>query len=150
MGDGTKKGEIEAMLRDPRTGELLSGCAEPESLEAACAIYADAARKLGLELDAADFEAYFRREEQACIARTEEAASTIRELPDDELAMVSSGKKDHENCRDTYRDRENCWLNDGCDVLHQKYDTYSCSLSQQTFDNNNSVPGVILLPGLFP
>ena len=60
MGDGMKKGEIEAMLRDPRTGELLSGCAEPESLEAACAIYADAARKLGLELDAADFEAYFR------------------------------------------------------------------------------------------
>ena len=150
MGDGMKKGEIEAMLRDPRTGELLSGCAEPESLEAACAIYADAARKLGLELDAADFEAYFRREEQACIARTEEAASTIRELPDDELELVSGGKKDHKNCRDTYRDRENCWINNGCDVLNQKYDTYSCQYTQNVCENNADNELIRILPDLIP
>ena len=148
MGDGMKKGEIEAMLRDPRTGELLSGCAEPESLEAACAIYAEAARKLGLELDAADFEAYFRRAEQACRARTEEAASALRELPDDELELVSGGKKDHKNCRETYQDREDCWIKDGCDMVNVEYDDYICHYPQNVCENNADIELFRLLPDL--
>lgn len=32
-------------------------------------------------------------------------------------------------CADTYVDEENCWSNDGCDVVYNKYSGYSCHIN---------------------
>ena len=32
----------------------------------------------------------------------------------------------HDNCSDSFIDKENCWHNDGCDTAYNIYDDYEC------------------------
>ena len=58
-------------------------------------------------------------------AATEANVAKLEKLPDGELTQIAGGKGDPD-CKDTYKNRENCWSNDGCDVVYHDYDNYIC------------------------
>lgn len=122
MSDSTIQSKIKDMLNDPRTAELLKNCAEPSSREEACALYAETAKKLGLDLTAEDFKAYLCQAEKTRKAETEQAAEAVRELSDEEMDKVIGG----EACMNSYQDYENCWYDDACDNIFQIYNEYIC------------------------
>ena len=49
------------------------------------------------------------------------------ELPEELLEKVAGGVViPEEKCKDTFKDKENCWFNDGCDYTINSYNTYKC------------------------
>ena len=117
---------IEAMEADPKVQELLKDTPQPENQETEIRVYADIAAQLGYDITEEDLKTYLENTSMIIAGRTEEAAGDIQELPDDVLDKVAGGKKDHESCMDTYRDYENCWYNDGCDLFFRHYHDYIC------------------------
>ena len=117
---------MEALKNDPKAKELLKGMSKPKTKEEIIAAYIDLAGKLGITLSEEDAES-FVAEEKDVASRSEIAAKAIQALPDDELENVAGGKGDNPECKDTYEDRENCWITDGCDILIIGYEDYSCS-----------------------
>ena len=57
--------------------------------------------------------------------KAQAAKDEIENLSEQELAEVAGGKG-HSDCRDTFKDRENCWVNDGCDHIYEDYRGYLC------------------------
>ncbi len=37
----------------------------------------------------------------------------------------------YEECLDTFKNKENCWYNDGCDHIFNAYDDYICKRSSK-------------------
>ena len=59
-------------------------------------------------------------------ASTAEAEESVKELDLDVLENVAGGKAEHAECMDTYKDKENCWYEDGCDMVFYGYKDYIC------------------------
>ena len=85
---------------------------EPELLEA----YLEIAKKLNCELTAEDILAYFK---------AAAATPASDEIDDEELAQLTGGAG-NAACRDSFKQRENCWINDGCDISYNYYSNYKC------------------------
>ena len=117
---------IQAITTDPKAQELLNSVAQPEDIDSEVCVYADIAKQLGYDITEEDLKVYLERLADSLIVRTEEAAAGIQELPNETLEQVAGGKKEHDDCKDTYRDYENCWLNDGCDLVYNDYNNYVC------------------------
>jgi len=118
-----------AIAADPKAQELLESTPKPEDQEAEIRVYADIAAKLGYDITEEELKAYLEKAAGLMAGRTEESAAAIKELPDDVLDKVAGGKKDNDKCKDTYRDYENCWVNDGCDNVYHDYPHYLCHLA---------------------
>lgn len=116
---------FESLQTDPRAQELLKDCPRPESLDDTVKAYADVAGKMGLALTEDDLRSALEEEMQNQKHSTEAAAEKIRELPDEAMEQVAGGKQ-HYECHDTYKDHENCWFNDGCDIVFRSYEHYCC------------------------
>ena len=99
-----------ALMTDPKAKELLNEGAKPENQEEMSLRLEQVAKELGYDLSGKEIQAILKAEEQSRKARTDEAAAMIRELPDDALDAVAGGK-DHDNCKDTYKDKENKYEN---------------------------------------
>lgn len=118
--------ELFNMLKtDPRAKELLHELEKPENPDDILKAYADLAGKLGISLTEEELKSYLGNEAKTQESRTDAAAAKITELPDEAMDAVAGGG-DHEDCKDTFRDHENCWVNDGCDAIYHKYDDYGC------------------------
>ncbi|MBR5338300.1 MAG: hypothetical protein IK152_09980 [Lachnospiraceae bacterium] len=113
---------LEKMRSDPRFAELLKEYGETEDR---LKVYSEVAGKLGIDLPESELKGYVRKVEEKIKAHTEKEAGAIESIPDNELSAVAGGK-DHDNCKDTFKDRENCWFNDGCDIIINSYDGYKC------------------------
>ena len=122
---------IKAFMADPGAQGILRGIAKPEEESAVIRCCTEAARTLGYDLKEEDFAAYLREQTEARKAKTEVQVKGIRELDDIEIDAVTGGSKDHEDCKDTYADMENCWLNDGCDQLINGYTDYLCHFTDK-------------------
>lgn len=61
----------------------------------------------------------------------QENRCVIQALDLDDLEAVAGGKSDHEECLDTFKNKENCWYNDGCDHIFNAYDDYICKRSSK-------------------
>ena len=118
---------LDALTADPKTQELLKARPEPASAEEAIRAYAEIAAELGFDVTESDLQSYLEKTEKMCKARTEATASRIELLDDDVLDQVAGGK-DHDSCKDTYKDKENCWFNDGCDHIYHSYSDYICHI----------------------
>jgi len=119
---------LETMNSDPKAGELLKGYEAPADQAGEYRIYAEIASKLGYDITEEDLKTYLAKTAELMAGRTEESAAGIKELPDEVLDQVAGGKKDHDSCKDTYQDRENCWINDGCDSINNMYSDYICHI----------------------
>ena len=106
-------------LREQKTAET------PEEI---AAVWAKAAAGLGHSVSAEEISAYILEAEGEMKRKAQAAKDGIENLSEQELAEVAGGKG-HSDCRDTFKDRENCWYSDGCDHIYQDYKHYVCKRS---------------------
>ena len=119
------KAFLEALKTDPKAQELIRGIPEPETPASRIRTYAKIAEDLGYDLSDADLDAFIADQEKYPQAKAEAAAKEIKELPEDELEEVAGGKN-HADCTDTYKNKENCWVVDACDIVLTHYKNYEC------------------------
>ena len=117
---------LDELRKDPKAQEALEKIKESKGAEEVTAILAALAKERGFEISEKDFAEAIKGAMEQRKAQTEEAAAQIERLSDDDVAQASGGKKDHAECKDTFKDAENCWFNDGCDHVNQIYSNYIC------------------------
>ena len=88
---------------------------------------ADVAAHFGYEVTKEELAEAIRSKEEALKAAAAETEAGIRKIPLDDLDQVAGGKKYNDNCKDTFKHKENCWWEDGCDIAVNQYPTYICS-----------------------
>ena len=124
-----EKENIRSVLEAVRqNSEVLQNPEQADSAgnaEEAAGIWAAAAAKLGYDVSAEEISSYILEAEASLKQKAQEAGEAITRLPDEEMKDVAGGK-DHSSCKDTYKDRENCWVHDGCDVVITHYSDYKC------------------------
>lgn len=121
------KNKLEELQKDPKASELIEDHDKTDKAEA----IADVAQKLGYDLKVVDLKEYMSAMEAEIKARTEAVADNIVSIHDDELDAVAGGVQPigpkHKNCKDSFSNGENCWWNDGCDVINTQYWNYTPS-----------------------
>jgi hypothetical protein len=117
---------FEKLSSDPNAKELFKGKEKPENKDELLSSYRTAARTYGYELTAEELSDYVREKSEERKRATINAAKAVQSLPDDALSGVAGGG-DHEDCKDTFMDMENCWVTDACDMVFNMYDKYKCN-----------------------
>lgn len=117
---------LEQLKNDPGARETLENIPTMKTAEEMVAAFSDLTKKLGYNVNGEELIETFRAAEEQRRKQTEEAAAQIERLSDDEVAQAAGGAKPKENCKDTYLDRENCTLTDGCDKSFNDYGDYLC------------------------
>ena len=115
---------FEKLASDPKAQELFVNKEKPNTPEEMIKAYADAAKELGFDLTADEIAEFIKEKEQEIKSGTDIVAKAIKKLPDENLESVAGGG--HEKCIDTFKDYENCWWTDGCDVVFNHYKDYLC------------------------
>ena len=128
---------LEAFRNDPKAQELLKSVEKPSDEDGMIRCYLEAAQKLGYDLKEEELTAYVRDQNEARKAKTDALAEGIQNLDDSEIECVTGGKKENEECLTTFKDRENCLLNDGCDMVINEYATYRCESRWSDIDYHN-------------
>lgn len=121
---------LERIQKDPLARKAIEAILEKDDKEALLRCCAENAKRLGLDVTETEIRAAVLEAEDSRKSRTEEK---IVSLPDEEIEQVSGGTKyiNCENntvnvCRTSFRQRENCWSNDGCDENYRLYSDYQC------------------------
>lgn len=117
---------LEALEADPKAAELLKAEPAPQSAQGFAELHAAIAEKLGFDVTAEELLQYLGEMQKEIAANSDKAAEEVQDLSLEELDMVAGGK-DHEDCKDTYKSRENCFANDGCDAILHGYPHYRCA-----------------------
>ncbi len=103
-------------------------------------LWAQAGKEAGFEFTPQELDEVFHE-------RIQNEDVSVQTLDEKELAAVAGGDKKcvgafwctlankfseenkHDNCKDTFVNRENCWHNDGCDNCYNMYSDYQCNHS---------------------
>ena len=112
---------FEEIIKTEEAKALFDCAKKPETEDERIEAYVDIASQLGIEITKEEVLAYFDEKLNN---------STSSEIDDDEMAHFSGGRDSR--CINSYKDRENCWWNDGCDLYMNQYATYSCSWSTKS------------------
>ena len=92
----------------------------------------------------ASLAAYMAEKAQARKEKTDAQIQRIEMLEDDEVDGVTgggNGGRGHTTCASSYRDKENCYYNDACDVVHNDFPDYICHVN-----NNDGADSFSELP----
>ena len=116
---------LDEIRKNPKAAEFLKEKEAAGTPEEAGALWASAAAELGHSITAEEIGEYIKTSEDELKQKAQAAGDEIQSLSEDELKEVAGGK-DHSSCKDTYKDRENCWIHDGCDVINNHYSDYKC------------------------
>lgn len=122
---------LNALREDEEIRKYMKGCVLPEGTAREDAL-ADVAAHFGYEVTKEELAEAIRSKEEALKAAAAETEAGIRKIPLDDLDQVAGGKKEHEECEDTFKNFENCWWEDGCDVALNVYPRYICSYCTYT------------------
>ena len=122
---------LEKLASDPKAQELFKSLEQPKSEEEKASKMIEAAKQLGYDLSVEDLAEYLKNAVAARKEKTDAKAEAIQKLDDSELEKAAGGKG-HDACKDTYKDKENCWWNDACDLNHQMYTDYICNNNHNT------------------
>ena len=120
---------VKECFKDPKVVELLRAHGKPEAEEEELETYVAIGKKVGLDFTAKEIAAVIEEEGWKQHAETEANVAKLEKLPDEELTQITGGKGDPD-CKDTYKNRENCWHNDGCDIVYHDYENYICKKIQ--------------------
>ena len=123
----TKK-EIAEALEELRKQPEICEKMKQETPEDVPAFWAKVLAEKGCNVSSEEIASYIQEAEEERRKKTQENAGKIEEVSDQELEKVAGGK-DHPECKDTFKDRENCWVNDACDAVYNEYDKYYCHYS---------------------
>ena len=125
------KETLEKLMSDPKAKELFKGLEPPKSEEEKARKLIEAAKKLGYDLNAAELADYLKKAAADRKEKTDAQAQAIQKLDDSELEKAAGGR-DHDTCQDTFKDKENCWRNDACDLNYiTSYPDYLCNHNHQ-------------------
>ena len=118
---------LEEVRKQPEIGEKV----KQETPEDVSAFWAKVLVEKGYNVSPEEIASFIREAEEERRKKTQENTGKIEELSDQELGEVAGGGeviggKGHQDCQDTYRDRENCWYEDACDNVFQDYADYDC------------------------
>ena len=122
-----KKEIYKDMMSDEKVRNSLMSESKPESLDDLANVVGGVALANGYPLSKDDLLAIFKDMK----ASTDEAAKKVEKLSAEDLAAVAGGgNAANYVCSDTYKDKENCWFNDGCDYTYNWYPYYICKRSE--------------------
>lgn len=116
---------LEEGFKDPKVEELLQAQAKPETDEDELKIYAAVAGQVGFDFTAEELLDAVKEKGEEQASRTEAQVQGLEPMPDQDLKQVAGGKG-YPECKSTFKDKENCWFSDGCDVTWNHYDLYTC------------------------
>ena len=120
-----KKKIYQDMMKDEKAIDLLKASKKPESIDEMAEVLGGVALSTGYPLSKEDFIVIYRDIKEDRDKRVLAATKTVK-LADDELSTVAGGK-DHAECSDTFENYENCFFEDGCDIVINDYKYYYCS-----------------------
>jgi len=126
---------LKALKEHESAEEMIRKYPEPETAEDRIRIYAQIAGEMGHDVSEEDLKEYVAAKEKHLREKAEAASEEIQELPADDLSSVAGGKG-HSNCKDTYKDKENCWVNDACDIVNHHYKGYQCHYNNECAHQN--------------
>ena len=113
---------FEETIKTEEAKALFDATEKPANEDELAALYVEIAKKLGVELTVDEINAYFET--------TNNVAGG--EIDDEELAqLVGGADKGNDNCKKSYKDKQNCWWNDACDNRWTKYSGYLCKNHNQ-------------------
>lgn len=112
------KNFFEEIIRTEEAKKIFSNYKKPETIEETVKIYIKVAGELGIELTEEEIKEYLSAKEAS------------GQLDDEELSQLSGGG-DHPECKDTFKDKENCWWDDACDLINSYYEGYDCKHNVQ-------------------
>ena len=131
--------DVKAFLNSLRINSkakaMISQIPEPKNTDEWAAAYAKIAGELGFEVTEDDLKEFVAIKEKKLQEQANASAAEIEELSADELGEVAGGG-DHSDCKDTYKDKENCWVNDGCDIINNHYSDYQCHYNNKCAKQN--------------
>lgn len=104
---------FEELIKTEEAKAIFDSLEKPENEEETICAYVKVAEKLGIELSKEEIMGYL----------SSKLASG--EVNDEELSQLTGGGE-NSNCRKTFTNEENCWWNDGCDLVFFRYDEYLC------------------------
>ena len=117
---------LEELAANEQAKAILKEYEKPDATdEDRIKAYVEVAEKCGYSLTADDLRAYAEEMANDVKASTDKAADTVKEISDDEMEAVA-GDGEHGTCRDTFKNKENCWFLDGCDWVYGRYEYYEC------------------------
>ena len=122
--DMTKK-EIAEVLEEVRKQPEIAERVKQESPQDISAFWAKILAEKGYNVSSEEIASFIREAEEERRKKTQENAGKIVELSDQELDKVAGGG-DHSDCSYTYKDKENCWCYDACDIVDIYYTAYIC------------------------
>ena len=125
MNHGKVETFLKALKTDPKAASLLAAFPAPKTDADRLQAYAEIAKEMGHDISEAELEAYFSEMEKSLQERTKATEDLITKLSLDELEKTSGGHK-RPQCKDTFRNVENCWYNDACDHIYRYYKEYIC------------------------
>ena len=119
---------MEQLKRDPKAKEVREQIRNAGDEEEKITLLISFAKELGYDLTREDLQTYIREETERLAKKTDAQSDVIQRLNDDEVANVAGGKhyNSTDRCQDTYLDKENCWITDGCDNDVIMYPSYKC------------------------
>ena len=126
---------LKALRINSKAREMVENLPEPKSTEERIAAYAKIAGELGFDVTEEDLKEYVAHKEKVLQEKAGAVAAKIEEMTPEELGEVAGGG-DHPECKDTYKDKENCWSNDGCDIINHHYDGYQCHYNDKCSHQN--------------
>ena len=122
-----KKKIYNDMMSDPKIQDTLKSSPKPESLDEMAVVLGGLAAGGDYPLSKDDIRLILAD----CKKKTDETAVAVGKLPDSDLSAVAGGKNAANYiCQDTYKDKENCWFNDGCDFAVNWYPYYICKRNE--------------------
>ena len=124
-----KKNIYKDMMSDEKVRSCLATKDKPESLDDLANVVGGVALENGYPLSEDDLIALFKEMKES----TDEVAKKVEKLSEADLAAVAGGGGNNAAnyiCADTYKDKENCWFNDGCDFTYNWYPYYICKRSE--------------------
>lgn len=125
------KAILEEIRNDPKAAGMLEGVDTQKTEEEAAAAFIAAAKELGYEIAPEEFAAFLKAQAEERLTKTEEEAEGVLKLDDSEIAEAAGGSTfepckravvGHPLCKTTYKDGENCWFNDSCNIIYRKYE----------------------------
>ena len=121
---------VKAVESDPESREVLQSLIMSADKDGIASFLAEAAKRLGIDVTEEDILETIAEKERNQKNKTEESIADVEKIPDDGLDHVAGGAGGCEWlsywCSDTYQDRENCLLDDGCDKSINHYARYKC------------------------
>ncbi len=121
---------LKTIRTDTKAQAKLAGLDKAEGEDGTIRYFAKAAKILSFDVTEADLRAFLEAQSAAQVVRTENAAEQIKELGNDELEAASGGGRGRgevfDTCHYSFKNFENCWVHDGCDVENQHYEGYMC------------------------